>query len=213
VSQFCKSRPLFRRAGKPLVILVAAVIASGGCGRLQHSTDTKALDEAGMFNNSIEQLRQLGVSDVEVQQLLPVRQAGASDQTCIELVRIAHGRQQPFADGPAVANMIGAGLQEDSVLTLARLNQLRLFAGEAEAMRLAGLSDNVVLKVARRRAADQPILSSAKIAALRNAGLSEQEIMNELDRGATDAQADAIIAQRNAAAGGHSFVHQHGRRR
>ena len=186
---------------------------TSGCGKLKRSADTKALDQAGMWFNSVSELQQLGVTDVEVQQLLPVRQAGASDATCIELVRIAHERHQAFADGPAIANLVDAGFQENSVLALARLDQLGLFTGEAEAMRLAGLSDGVVLAVAQRRAEGKPVLSSAKIADLRNAGLSEKEILAQINSGATDAQADDLIYRRNYLAGGHSFVHQTGRRR
>ena len=80
-------------------------------------------------------------------------------------------------------------------------------------MKLAGLSEDVVLAVARRRNAGQPVLSSAKAAELRNAGLTNPQILSAVSRGTTDAQADAIIAQRNRAAGGHGFVRQRGTRR
>jgi hypothetical protein len=192
--------------------LVVATLALAGCKRF-HRTDMRPLDQAGMWFNSVEQLRQLGVTDAEVLQLVPARQAGVTDQTCIELVRLAHNRHEAFADGPAIAGLIDAGLQEGSVLALTRLNQLGLWAGEAQAMRLAGLSDAVVLAVARRRAAGQPVLSGAKVAALQNAGLDENAIIAEIHRGTTDVQADQIIARRNYIAGGHSFVHQRGRRR
>ena len=141
-----------------------------------------------------------------------MRQSGFTDQTCIELVRIARGRNQPFADGQTIAGLAGAGVQESSVLALARLNQLGLWSGEAQAMKLAGLSDEVILDVARRRAAGLPVLSSAKISALRNVGFSDAQLLPEIDQGMTDAQADEVIARRTNAAGGHSFVHQTGRR-
>jgi hypothetical protein len=66
----------------------------------------------------------------------------------------------------------------------------------------------VLLAIARRRAADQPVLSSAKVAALKNAGLSEAQILADINSGIDDAQADRIITERNYAAGGHSFVRQ-----
>ena len=165
-----------------------------------------------MYFNNVEQLRQLGVSDSEVAQLVPARQAGVTDDTCIELVRIVHTRHQPFTDGQGVAGLVGAGVAENSVLELARLNQLGLWSGEAEALRLSGLSDQVILAIARRRAAAQPVLSSAKIGALKNAGLSEAQILADINSGISDEQADKIIAERNYAAGGHSFVRQRGRR-
>ena len=171
-----------------------------------------ALDHAGMFSTNVEQLRQIKVTDGEVQQLAQARQAGMSDESCLALIRIAHGRNQLFTGGQDIAGLLGAGLAEDSILKLARLNQLGLWSGEAEAMRLANLSDNVILAAATRRAAGQPVLSSAKIADLRNAGLTEKEIIDDIQNGTTDAQADDIIYRRNYLAGGHNFVRQQGRR-
>lgn len=193
-------------------VLLASLVALVGCKKL-HPADLTPLDQAGMYFNSVEQLRQLGVTEPEVAQLVPARQTGASDQTCIELVQIVHSRHEQFNDGQAVAGLLGAGLEERSVIELARLNQLGLWSGEAQAMRLSGLSDKVILAVAMRRAAHQPVLSSAKVAALQNAGLSEKQILADIDGGVTDAQADAVIAERTNAAGGHSFVRQRGRRR
>lgn len=201
-----------RRAIRPLLILAAAALGLGGCSHVRN-TDMAPLDQAGMYFNSVEQLRQLGVNKAEVQELVAARQAGVSDQTCIALVRIAHSRHQLFGNAPIVANLIHAGLQEDTVIELARLDQIRLWSGEAQAMKLAGLPDTVILAVARRRAAHQPVLSGSKVAELQNVGLSDRELLAEIDRGISNAQADAIITRRTNAAGGHYFVHQHGRRR
>jgi hypothetical protein len=182
-----------------------------GCQKL-HRTDMTPLVQAGMYFNNAEQLRQLGVSDGEVAQLVAMRQAGVTDETCIELFRIAHMHNQLFSDGQAVAGLVGAGVQEKSVLELARLNQLGLWSGEAQALRLSGLSDQVILAIARRRAADQPVLSGPKVDALKNASLSEAQILADINSGISDEQADKIIAERDYAAGGHSFVRQRGRR-
>jgi hypothetical protein len=193
-------------------VLLASVVALVGCKKLHH-TDLTPLDQAGMYFNSVEQLRQLGVTEPEVAQLVPARQAGLTDQTCIALVQIVHGRHEQFNDGQAVAGLLGAGLEERSVLELERLDQLGLWSGEAQAMRLSGLSDQVILAVAMRRAAHQPVVSSPKVTALQNAGLSEKQILADIDGGITDSQADAVIAERTNAAGGHGFVRQRGRRR
>jgi hypothetical protein len=190
---------------------LALVVALGGCSKFQH-TDTTKLDQAGMWVNSVDQLRQLKITDPEVQQLVLAHQAGLTDAACVELLRISHARQQIFASGQAAGGLLEAGFHEDSILELARLNQLSAWSGEAQAMRLAGLSDEVVLAVAKRRAAGQPVLSSRKIADLQNAGLTQNEIIVQINRGATDAQADEIVARRTYAAGGHSFVHQRGLR-
>jgi hypothetical protein len=193
--------------------LLLATLALGGCQKFASRTDMAPLDQAGMWVNSVEQLRQIKVTDAEVQQLALARQAGLSDQSCVELIRIAHGRNQTFADGQDVAGLVGAGFGENSVLALAHLNQLGPWSGEAEVMKLANLSDDVILTVATRRAAGEPVLSSAKIADLRNAGFTDKEIIADIQSGTTDAQADDIIYRKNYLAGGHSFVHQQGRRR
>ncbi len=53
-------------------------------------------------------------------------------------------------------------------------------------MRLAGLSDQVILAVARRRAAGKPVLSGPSLTQLKNAGWNEAELLSLIDRGATD---------------------------
>ena len=194
-----------------LLALMAAGLPLSGCNKIR-SADLTPLDKAGVWFNDVEQLRALNISDAEVQQLVAARQGGLSDQACLELIRIAHGRNQRFADGHAVSSLVGAGMQEASVLELARLGQLGLQTGEAQAMRLARLSDRVILAVAHRRAAGQPSLSGPAAAALQNAGLTENQILAEINRGTTDAEVDAMIARRNAAAAGHGFVRQTGRR-
>ena len=183
-----------------------------GCGNARHA-DMTPLDQGGMYFKGIDQLRQLKINDPEVQQLVAARAAGLDDASCIELVRIARAHQQPFAAGETVAELLGAGFRKDSILTLARLGQLESWAGEAQALHLSGLSDDVILSVARRRAAGQPVLSSRKIVDLQNAGLSQTELIAEIDRGLSDTAADDIIMRRNYYAGGHTFVHQRGMRR
>jgi len=193
-------------AGGILLLLALALLACQSAPR----TDTSPLDQAGMWFSGVEQLRQLEVTADEVNQIVLARQAGISDQNCVDLVLLARRRGQPFTDGQAITGLMRAGFQESSVMALARLNQLGLRAGEAQAMRLAGLSDEVVLAVARRRNAGQPVLSSFKVAELRNAGLTDKQILDAVNHGTTDAQANAIIAQRNRAAGGNRFVRQQG---
>jgi hypothetical protein len=189
-----------------------AVVSLAGCKKL-HQSDMTPLNRAGMDVGSLPQLRKIGVSDSEVVQLASMRQSGLSDDGCLQLVRLAHDRHEPFTDGQGVAGLLGAGLRQDSVMELAKLDQLGLWTGEAEVLRLSGLSDQVVLAVARRRAGSEPVLSSAKITSLKNAGLGEAQILADINSGMSDAQADKTIAQKNYAAGGHSFVHEPRRRR
>jgi len=141
------------------------------------------------------------------------RQGGLSDQTFLDLVRIAHGRNQPFVDGNATASLIPAGMQEDTVVDLARLDQLGPHTGEIQAMRLAHLSDRVILAIAMRRAAGQPSLSGPGAAALQNIGFTPEQILAQISAGTTDPEANAIVARRNAAAASSGFVRQPRRRR
>jgi hypothetical protein len=213
LSPMPESRSAFARqcARIPLAaMLVLAAVA--GCGNARHA-DTTPLDQGGVYFKGVERLRQLKISDAEVQQLVAARAAGLDDDGSIELVRIARTRQQPFAAGDTVAGLLGAGFKQGSVLTLARLGQLESWAGEAQALHLSRLSDDVILSVAKRRAAGQPVLSTRKIVDLQNVGLSQTELIAEINRGATDTEADDIIMRRNYYAGGHTFVHQRGMRR
>jgi len=205
-------RPHSTRTIALLAGVLAASVVFSGCKKL-HQSDMTPLNQAGMDFGSLEQLRKIGVSDSEVAQLIPVRQSGMTDDGCLELVRLAHAHQQTFAEGQGVAGLLGAGFHEDSVVELAKLNQLGLWTGEAEALRLSGLSDQLVLAVARRRAAGETVLSSAEIAALKNSGLNESQILTDVNSGMTDAQAEKVIAERNYDAGGHGFVRVRHRRR
>lgn len=207
-------RPAFTtgRRGVLLVCLVLAVLAAPGCKRLR-STDTRPLDKAGMWFRSIDELRGLGITDAEVAQLAKAREAGISDAGCIELMRAARGRKQPFASGDAIADLRRVGVSESTILELAHLDQLGLWVGEAQAIRLVGLSDTVLLAVARRRAAGQPVLSGPSVARLKNAELSEAQILDLIARGTTDTQAEAMLAARQRAASSHGFVRYSRRRR
>src|SRR5712692_78673 len=206
--------PASSRAALPVLVLVAVLaLAAPGCKKL-HPTDTQPLDQAGMWFRSIEELRGLQITDAEVAELAKARQAGISDSTCVQLVRIARGRGQWFGSGDAVAALRRVEVSEPTILELARMNQFGLWVGEAQAMRLAGLSDKVLLAVARRRAAGQPAPSGASLAQLKNTEMSEADILSLIDSGATDEQARQVAASRARAASAAHFVRQpHGRRR
>ena len=200
------------RSALSVALVLLAVGLATGCRRL-HRTDTTPLDQAGMWFNRIEELRALDVTDAEVAELVKVRSAGVSDGACVELVRLARSRAQPFAGGDAIASLRQVGIGEPAILELAKLNQLGLWVGEAQAMRLAGLSENVLLTLARRRAAGQPALSGPSVAQLKNSGLSEAQLLELINRAATDEQAAELVVARQRAANPTGFVRQRGRRR
>ena len=164
------------------------------------AVDTKPLDAAGMEYNSIKQLNALNVSSAEVAQIAKARQAGFSDTACLQALQIYRTRHQPFDVGDAVAGLLGAGASEQLVIELAQMNQLGLGAGELEAMRLAGLSDLIVLTVARRHAANQAVLSGASLAGLKNLGLRSTTLLELAQRGIPDSQASVIMSSRRRGA-------------
>jgi hypothetical protein len=181
--------------------------------RQTEKTTTQSLDQAGMWSNSVAELKTLNVSNAEIGELTKARDAGLTDPSCIVLIKLARSRQIPFADGQAIADLLSVGSSEPTVLELAHLNQLGLWAGEARILRLAGLSDKVVLAVAQRRAQSLRVLSGGKLGELKNAGASEATILDFIQKGTSDQQASAYITQRQAAAGGHGFVYQRRRRK
>lgn len=200
-----------RRVSLPFVV-AASLLLLASCNKIRQ-TNMTPLDSAGMHPDSIEQLQKYQINDYEIQQVLIAGRAGMSEKGCVELISMARARHAVFAEGDAVAGLLAAGMKESSVIELIRLSQLMPFAGEAEAMRLAGISDEVVLNVARHRAKGEPVLAGARLAELRDAGFSNAQLVAALDRGMSDKQADEVIIRHNNAVGGHSFVRQYGRRR
>jgi hypothetical protein len=183
------------------------------CKRAEQ-TNTQALDDAGMWSNSVSELRSLNVSNIEISELAKARQAGLSDPSCVELIRLARSRKQLFSSGQPIADLLFAGSSEQTVLELAHLDQLGLWAGQAQALRLVGLSDKVILAVAQRRSQGLPVLSGEKLGKLKNAGASDAAIVDMVQKGVSEEQASNYIAQRERAAGGHGFVYQgHARRK
>jgi hypothetical protein len=189
--------------------LLATLALFAGC-KSAPKVDASPLEQAGMYFNDVAQLRPLHLTQAEIGQLAQARQAGLTDDDCVALMQLARRHERPFKEGEAIAGLMRAGFPEQSVMTLVRLDQLNI-AGEAQVMKLAGLSDNVILAMAQRRSYGQPSLSSAKVAELRNVQLSNAQILDAVDRGYTDEQADAIIAAHNRT--GKGFVSQRGLRR
>jgi hypothetical protein len=176
--------------------------------------DTTEQDKINQWFVDVPELRTLKVSNAEITELARAHQVGISDQACVELIKLARSRQQPFAEGQSVADLLSAGVSEKTVLELARMNQFGIWAGQARALRLAGLGDNVILAVARRRSQGLPVLSGETLGKLKNTGLSDAAIQGMVEKGVTEQDAASFIAQRERAVGGHSFVYQgRGRRK
>jgi len=184
---------LYRSVGWAL--LAALVLLASGCHSIP-PVDTKPLDAVGMSYDSIRQLAALQITTSEVAEVAAARASGLSDATCVALFKIFRDRKQPFDAGEDAAGLFRAQVSEETLLELARLNQLGLSAGEFQAMRLAGLSDATVLAVARHRALNEPVLSGASLAGLKNVGVRESTLLELARRGVPDSKAGEITSLR-----------------
>jgi len=178
-------------------LALSALIAFGAAGcHVAPPLDTKALDSAGMTYDTIQQLKGMNITATDVAQLATARNSGFSDAGCIAVLAMYRARNQAFDAGDDIAGLVRAQIAEPTILELAKLNQLGFASGEYEAMRLAGLSDAIVLEVARHRAAGQPVLAGASLASLKNAGVRELTLLELARRGVPDSQAAAILSYR-----------------
>jgi hypothetical protein len=197
-----------------LVLLgVFVLFRMSGCH--QHPlTDYRPLDQAGMWSSSVEQLKTLNTSDQEVAQLVRLKQAGIGDDTCVTLVSEAHQRQRLFASADSAINLAGAGYSEPVILEIAKTDQLDIISGDAVMLKLVGLSNSAVDYILHRRLKGQRTMSSPEIGRLKNTGLTEKQIIERINLGMTDAQADKEAALREATRNhaNTGFVRTRGRR-
>lgn len=178
------------------LVLIAAI---AGCHRAP-ALDVLPMINAGMDYAAISRLKGMNLTQAEVPQVAEMHEAGLSDSGCVQIFSAYRARKAPFDAGHTVAGLLRAGLTETSVLELSKLNELGRDAGELQAMRLAGLSDAIVLQVARRRADDAPVLSGASLARLKNTGLRASTLLELARRGIPDSDARAIISYRRRGA-------------
>lgn len=196
----------------PCALLLASTLLFSSC-KSGPNADAEQSNQMAMWLNSVPQLKTLNVSNAEIDELTTAHQAGLSDPSTVVLIKLARDRKQPFTDGHSIADLLNAGSSEQTVMELARLNQLGIWTGEAQALRLAGLSDKIILAVAERRSKGLPALSGRKLAELKNVGASDATILEMVQKGASEQTASQYIAERNRAAGGHNFVFQGHRRK
>lgn len=200
-------------ANAPLAIATMAVFISAGCGH-HPMTDYRPLVKAGMSSASIEQLKKLDTSDAETLQLVSAKQAGISDETCVALVTTSHQNRRTFSSADAVNSLASAGFGEPQILEIARVDKLDTVSGDAVTLRLIGLSDSTVQNLLQRHLLDQPTLSSGEIARLKNTGLTEAQVLERINQGMTDEQAEKEVLARTSARNhyGTGFTHIHGRK-
>ncbi|HKW56050.1 MAG TPA: hypothetical protein VJN42_01720 [Candidatus Acidoferrum sp.] len=195
------------------VIPIACGLLCAGC----HShplTDYRPLDQAGIWSSDIEQLKSLHITDQEVGEVSKAKQAGVSDDTCVELVSSAHAHQHPFSSGDSVARLAGAGFTDQKILEIAHADKLDAVSVDAVTLKLIGLSDKTVDLILHRHLAGLPVMDGPEIGKLKNTGLTESQIVERINAGMTDAQAEREIKTRVAVRNhsNTSFVRVHGRK-
>jgi hypothetical protein len=84
------------------------------------------------------------------------------------------------------------------ILEIAKVDQLDIISGDAVMLKLVGLSASAVDYILHRRLKGQRTMSSAEIGRLKNTGLTEKQILERINNGMTDAQADKEAALREA---------------
>jgi hypothetical protein len=177
-------------------VLAFSLTVAGGCKKLRH-IDTKPLDQAGMDYTAIQEVKGLDPSDAEIAELAKAKMGGLGDHACIELLRIYRSQNRPAKFADAADNLVQVGMTEDDILQLARMKQLGVGSGELQAMRLTGLSDAVVMEVARRHAAGKTALSGVSLAHLKDAGYSQAALFELVRRGVRDDRVAQAIALRH----------------
>lgn len=178
-------------------LLALVVLASCDDLRL---LDTVPLDRVGMRYGTIRQLKALHVSQPEISEIAKVRGSGLSDNDCIALLEISHQRKKPFTAGDAVAGLYQSGVAAGTILGLANMDQLGLGAGDLQAIHLAGLPDELVLEVARDRAAGKSTLSGAALGAMKNLRMDNATLLELVRRGTPEADGASILALRRRGA-------------
>jgi hypothetical protein len=167
-----------------------------------------------MFSSDIEQLKGLNISDAEIAQVIKLKHAGISDDTCVELVSAAHVHKHLFTSADSASNLAGARFTESQILDIARADQLDAISIDAVTLKLIGLSDSTVQLVLRLHLEGKPVMASAEMSRLKNTGLTERQIVERINSGMTDAEAEKEIHARESARNHKdtSFVRVRGRK-
>lgn len=181
------------------VLAVAALACLAACSRVV-APDETALNQLGFSWTQLQALRELEPTQQEIDELVKARRARVEDAVCVELVRNARARGGRFTSGDAVAALRRSGTADATIVELDRRGRLGADAGELQAMRLAGFSDEALLELARARSAGEPALGGPSLAALRNAGVAEGTLLELLRRRVPDSEAQAILALRRRGA-------------
>jgi hypothetical protein len=195
------------------LLLGVCVLALAGC-QTQPKTNYAPLDQSGMWSSSVDQLKKLNVTDLEIAQLSKLKQVGASDDFCLALLKAAREHHHDFSNADAAIQLSQAGYSDEQILEMARSDQIDILSGEAITLKLIGLSNPTVQAIIHRRIEGLPTLTSEQIGRLKNTGMSEKQILDLVNQGLSNDQAEKLIAKREASRNhsNTSFVRNRGRR-
>ncbi len=195
------------------LLLGVCVLALAGC-QTQPKINYAPLDQSGMWSSSVDQLKNLNVTDLEIAQLAKLKRVGASDDLCLALFKAARDHHHDFSNADAAIQLSQAGYSDEQILEMAKSDQIDILSGEAITLKLIGLSNSTVQSIVHRRVQGLPTLTSAQIGRLKNTGMSEKQILDVINQGLSNDQAEKLIAGREANRN-HSntgFVRNRGRR-
>ncbi|HET6930677.1 MAG TPA: hypothetical protein VFI45_10185 [Candidatus Acidoferrum sp.] len=198
---------------KSLIVLSLLGVALAGC-KTKPKVDYVALDQSGMWSTNLAQVKKMNVSAAEVGELTRLKQAGASDQLCLSLLKAARDHNHEFTSGDSVISLSSAGYTDAQILEMAQADKLDALSSDAVMLKLIGLSNSTVQVIIQRREMGLPTLTSAQIGRLKNIGESEKKILELINQGLSGQQAEAYVARLESARN-HShteFVRNRGRR-
>lgn len=179
------------------ILALGACLAAGGC-KQKPKTDYSGLGQSGMWSTSLDELKKLKASDAEIAQLTKLKQAGASDDLCLSLLKAARAHHHEFTSADSAVSLSRAGYDDAEILEMAQTDQIDILAGEAVTLKLIGLTNPTVQSIMHRRVQGLPTPTSEQIGRLKNTGMSEKQVLEFVSQGHSDVQIEAFITQREA---------------
>lgn len=187
-----KQPPLSGWRATACAFLLTATLAPAACSRFEY-VSMRPLDEAGFRYSTVKQIQELDPTKAEVEELVKAEKGGVDQETCVLLLHVARGQKTHFAEGEAVGALHAAGISDPTIVELARLRQIASWSGEAQAIRLTGTSERVIVAVAQRRAAGRPVPSGASLARMKDAGVGEATVIELVNNGISDSDVDSVV--------------------
>jgi hypothetical protein len=183
-----------------------------GCEK-KHQTDYTPLD--AMYSTSIDELKKMKVTELEIAQLGKLKLAGATDDLCLSLFKTARAHGHDFSSGEGAVELSQAGYSDAQIQEMAESDQIDVLSGDAITLKLIGLSNPTVQEIVHRRIQGLPTMTSEQIGRLKNIAISEKQILAMVESGLTGEDADKKITQLEASRNhsNTSFVRNQGRRR